>query len=151
MSFLNGLPDAVIQHGEREIRLVNGVDVVQVRLGFQQPGLDGVPQTVLGSLVQDGKGFPSFPAGKCLSPAAGRRDPQGQGGLALSWVAMDDGQFSQGDVGIPEPAHRLYHYVLQRDELQFGLIFRQLTSHSFHRSQEKGGSSIYKFKKPSSF
>ncbi len=112
MSFLNGLPDAVIQHGEREIRLVNGVDVVQVRLGFQQPGLDGVAQTVLGSLVQDGQGFPGFPAGKGLSPAAGRRDPQGQGGLSLRWVAVNDGQFSKGDVRVPEPAHRLYRHIL---------------------------------------
>ena len=74
------------------------------------------------------KGFSSFPAGKCLSPAAGRRDPQGQGGLALGWVAVNDGQFPQGDVRIPEPAHWFHHHILQGDELQFRLIFRQ----SFH-------------------
>lgn len=121
---------------------------MQVRLGFQQPGLDGVSQTVLGSLVQDGKGFPSFPAGKCLSPAAGRRDPQGQGGLALGWVAVNDGQFPQGDVRILEPAHWFHHNVLQEDELQFGLFFWQIASRSFHRSQGKGGSSVFNCGKP---
>ena len=148
MGFLNGLPDAVIQHGEGKIRLVNGVNLLQVRLGFQQPGLDGVAQTVLGSLVQDGQGFPGFPAGKGLSPAAGRRDPQGQGGLSLRWVAVNDGQFSKGDVGIPEPAHWFHHNVLQGDEFQFGLILWQITSHSFHRSQGKGGSSVFNCGKP---
>ena len=128
MGFLNGLPDAMIQHGEREICFVNGVDVVQVRLGFQQPWLDGVPKAVLGGLVENGKGFPSFPAGEGQSPAAGCCNPQGQSGLALGWVAVEDGQLSQGDIGIPEPAHRLHHYILQGDELQFRLIFRQ----SFH-------------------
>ena len=151
MSVLDGLPDAVIQHGEREIRLVNGVDVVQVRLGFQQPGLDGVPQTVLGSLVQDGKGFPGFPAGEGQPPAAGRRDPQGQGGLSLAGIAVEDGQFSQGNVRVPEPAHRLHHNVLQGDELQFGLFFWQIASRSFHRSQGKGGSSVFKSEKPNPF
>ena len=34
MGFLNGLPDALIQHGERKIRFVNGVNLLQVRLGF---------------------------------------------------------------------------------------------------------------------
>ena len=43
MSVLDGFPDALIQHGEREIRLVNGVNLLQVCLGFQQPGLNGVP------------------------------------------------------------------------------------------------------------
>ena len=151
MSVLDGLPDAVIQHGERKIRLVNGVNLLQVRLGFQQPGLDGVPQTVLGSLVQDGKGFPGFPAGEGQPPAAGRRDPQGQSGLALGWIAVNDGQFPQRDVGIPEPAHRLHHNVLQGDEFQFGLILWQITSHSFRCSQGKGGSSVFNCGKPSPF
>ena len=83
MGFLNGLPDAMIQHGEREICFVDGVDVVQVCLGFQQPWLDGVPQTVLGSLVENGKRFPGFSTRKGLALAAGCRNPQGQGGLAL--------------------------------------------------------------------
>ena len=94
MSVLDGFPDAVIQHGEREICFIDGVNLLQVCLGFQQPGLDGVAQTVLSSLIQDGKGFPSFSAGEGQSPAASRRDPQGQGGLALGWVAVNDGQFS---------------------------------------------------------
>ena len=147
----DGLPNAVIQHGEREIRLVNGVNLLHVCLGFQQPGLDGVSQTVLGSLVENGKGFLIFPAGEGQSPAAGRRDPQGQSGLALGWVAVNDGQFPQGDVRIPEPAHRLHRHILQGDELKFWLIFWQITSHFFHRSQGKGGSSIFKSEKPNPF
>ena len=130
------------------IRFIDGVDVVQVRLGFQQPWLDGVPQAVLGGLVEDGKRFSDFSVRKGLAPAAGCRDPQGQGGLALGWVAVDDGQFSQGDVGIPEPAHRLHHNVLQGDEFQFGLILWQITSHSFRCSQGKGGSSVFNCGKP---
>ena len=139
MGVPDSLPDALIQHGEGKIRFVNGVDVVQVRLGFQQPWLDGVPQTVLGSLVENGKGFPRFPAGEGLSPAAGRRDPQGQGGLALAGITVEDGQLSQGNIGIPEPAHRLHHHVLQGDELQFGLIFRQSFHTPFFAPREKVG------------
>lgn len=136
---LDGLSDAVIQHGEGKIRFVNGVDLFQVRLGFQQPWLDGISQTVLSSLVENGKGFSFFSAGEVLSPAAGRRDPQGQGGLALAGITVEDGQLSQGNIGIPEPAHRLHHHVLQGDELQFGLIFRQSFHTPFSAPREKVG------------
>lgn len=55
-----------------------------------------------------------------MSRALGQRRHyrQHEGGLALAGVALDDGQLSQRDVGIPQPPHFLCLYILHGDQLQ---------------------------------
>ena len=74
--------------------IVNDKHFFEVCVCFHQSGLNGIAQTVLGSLIDDIERLKCLHTGQRLSIGASRRKAHGKVGLALAGIALDNCQLS---------------------------------------------------------
>ena len=123
---MHRLLQPVITERQLPPALVDDQHPCTVRSSGLQSRLNGIRQTVLCRLVDHAHGGPClFTLRQNLAPGQRRHHCQHEGGLALAGVALDDGQLSQRDVGIPQPLYFLCLYILHGDQLQ-------IVSHIIH-------------------
>ena len=92
---------ALIGKGQRCVPVINDKHSFKVCVRFYQSGLDGIAQTVLGSLIDDIERLKCLHTGQRLSIGASRRKAHGKVGLALAGIALDNCQLSKWDIGKP--------------------------------------------------
>ena len=107
----DGSFDPFIQQSKRTGILCDVQHPVLICARFHQPGLDGVAQSIFRCLVDHIERLCGFHSGKRLPGGTGCRQAQRKGGLALAGIALNDGDLSEGDVGIPQPADFLQFHL----------------------------------------
>ena len=142
VSGLDRLSNSFIQQRERTLCFINAEDALKVSACTFKPGLDGITQAILRSLIEDVDGRARFHAGQSLTLAAHGCDPQSESGLAFAGIPLDDGQLAVWYIGIPQPLHLLSFYVGHSDQMKIVFVWGH-RSPPFSFSPHKSGSSIH--------
>ena len=127
----DGFLDALIREGKLLFLFIDEVNAVDVRAELLQPRHDGVGEAILGVLDDD------VGCGKIIDCTRQRvaardrgRNRHGGGGLAIPGVALDDGDFAERDVRLPQPLDRLRNNVPHGNDFW---LRHHATSKSFAR------------------